>query len=130
MSSAMVSYGQRAILTAGNNFVCDDKIGTVTFSGPGITLEEKAKEFGLLHLCGRTYRAAVAYDVAFGAGKVRSNGKIWNLTDKTINVTCSYYSGNMLVATYKVTVKPLTFNRMLPDGAFAKVRHCDKIICQ
>lgn len=129
LSTTRIS-AQTITLTERKNEILVNKVGTVTFSGSGITLEENAVRFGLRHLHGRTYNAAIFYEVAFSSGKVDSRGKIWNCTDNNITISCSFYSGNTLIATYKVVVKPRTFSRILPDGVpLSKVKHCDRIVC-
>ncbi len=51
-------FSQSITLTANDNHVIVDKVGTVTFLGPGITLEEIAKQENLTRVSGRTYRSA------------------------------------------------------------------------
>ncbi len=123
-------FSQSITLTANDNHVIVDKVGTVTFSGPGITLEEIAKQENLTHVSGRTYRSAIIYDIAFSNGLVSSRGKIFNCTDKEVTVNCTFYKGNSLIVTHKIEVKPRTFSRMLPDGfSMSSIKNCNKIVC-
>lgn len=123
-------FGQSITLTANNAHVIVDKVGTVTFSGPGITLEEVAKRENLKHISGRTYCSAIIYNIAFSNGLVSSRGKIFNCTDKQVSVNCSFYRGNSLIVTHRIVVKPRTFSRMLPDGfSMSSIGNCNKIVC-
>lgn len=123
-------FGQSITLTANKEHVIVDKVGTVTFSGPGITLEEIAKKENLIHVSGRTYRSAIIYDIAFSNGLVDSRGKIFNCTDNEVSVNCSFYNGNSLIVTHKIVVKPRTFSRMLPNGfSLSSIKNCNKIVC-
>lgn len=123
-------FSQSITLTANKNHLRVDKVGTVTFSGPGITLEEIAKQENLTHISGRTYRSAIIYDIAFSNGLVSSRGKIFNCTDKEVCVNCTFYNGNSLIVTHKIVVKPRTFSRMLPDGfSLSSIKNCNKIVC-
>lgn len=128
--SCMNLFSQSITLTANKNHVRVDKVGTVTFSGPGITLEEIAKQENLTHISGRTYRSAIIYDIAFSNGLVSSRGKIFNCTDKEVTVNCTFYNGTSLIVTHKIVVKPRTFSRMLPDGfSMSSIKNCNKIVC-
>lgn len=123
-------FGQSITLTANKDHVRVDKIGTVTFSGSGITLEEIAKRENLTHISGRTYRSAIIYDISFSKGCVSSRGKIFNCTDKEISVNCAFYNGASLITTHKIVVKPRTFSRMLPYGfSLSSINNCNKIVC-
>lgn len=123
-------WSQTVTLTGSNDHVRVDKVGTVTFSGPGITLEEIAKKENLPHISGRTYRASIIYDIAFSKGLVSSRGKIFNCTDSEVNVNCTFYNGNSVIVTHKIVVKPRTFSRMLPDGfPISSIKNCNKIVC-
>lgn len=123
-------FSQSITLTANKNHVRVDKVGTVTFSGPGITLEEIAKKENLTHISGRTYRSAIIYSIAFSNGFVSSRGKIFNCTDKEVSVNCTFYNVNNLIVTHKIVVKPRTFSRMLPDGfSMSSIKDCNKIVC-
>lgn len=128
--SCTKTFGQSITLTVNKNHVRVDKVGTVTFSGPGITLEEIAKQENLTHISGRTYRSAIIYNIAFSNGLVSSRGKIFNCTDKEVTVNCTFYNGNSHIVTHKIVVKPRTFSRMLPDGfSMSSIKNCNKIIC-
>lgn len=117
-------------LTPGENKVIVNEPGTVTFSGPGLTLEEVAKRDGLEHVSDRTYKAAVIYSTAFSRGYLEARGKIYNCTDKEQRVTCSFYSGTELVASYDVVVKPRTFSRMVPEEfPLSELSTVNKIVC-
>ncbi len=123
-------FSQSITLTANKDHVRVDKVGTVTFSGPGITLEEIAKRENLKHISGRTYRSAIIYNIAFSNGLVSSRGKIFNCTDKQVIVNCSFYNGNSPIVTHRIVVKPRTFSRMLPDGfSMSSIGNCNKIVC-
>lgn len=123
-------FSQSITLTANDNHVIVDKVGTVTFSGPDITLGEIAKQENLTHVSGRTYRSAIIYDIAFSNGLVSSRGKIFNCTDNEVSVNCTFYNGNSLIVTHKIVVKPRTFSRMLPDGfSMSSIKNCNKIVC-
>lgn len=123
-------WSQTVTLTASNDHVRVDQVGTVTFSGSGITLEEVAKKENLPHISGRTYRASIIYDIAFSKGLVSSRGKIFNCTDKEVSVKCTFYNGNSVIVTHKSVVKPRTFSRMLPDGfPISSIKNCNKIVC-
>ncbi len=123
-------WSQTVTLTASNDHVRVDKVGTVTFSGPGITLEEIAKKENLPHISGRTYRASIIYDIAFSKGLVSSRGKIFNCTESEVSVNCTFYNKNSCIATHKIIVKPRTFSRMLPDGVpMSSIKNCNKIVC-
>jgi len=129
--SSLCAISQTVTLISGNNHVRIDKIGTVTFSGQGITLEEVAKRENLTHVSGRTYRAAIIYDIAFSKGTICSQGKIFNCTDNSITVICTFYNGNNQIASYSIPVKARTFNRMVPDNvSFSSLQNCNKIICR
>lgn len=121
---------QTVTLTSQNNNVCVTKTGTVTFASSGATLEDIAKKNGLRNISGKTYQAAVIYNSAFSQGYLTARGKIFNCTDNTLNVKCSFYSGSSLIASYNITVKPRTFSRMLPkDVSLSTVSNCNKIVC-
>lgn len=128
--AVLCSYSQTVTLTPGNQHIKVNKMGTVTFSGPGITLEEIAIKEGLTHKGGRTYSAAIIYDAAFSNGRLLKRGKIFNCTDNVLNITCSFYNGSSLIGSYNVVVKPRTFSRMVPDDAsFSTVASSNKIVC-
>lgn len=127
--SAAYGYSQSVVLTAQNDHICVKKLGTVTFSGPGITLEEIAKEEGLKHISGRTYRAAVIYSGWFEDGYYcEGRGKIFNCTDKKIIVTCSFYSGSRLITKNTIEVKPRVFMRIVRPADFPRFTDCDRIV--
>lgn len=127
--TSICSFAQTVVLTPQNDHVCVKKAGTVTFSGPGITLEEIAKEEGLPHVSGRTYRAAVIYDALFERGCFCDpRGKIYNCTDKTISVTCAFYSGYRLIAKNRIEVRPRVFMRITGPDDGPSIECCDKIV--
>ena len=117
-------------LTPEEELVIVNKPGTVTFSGPRLTLEEVAKREGLEHVSDRTYKAAVIYSTAFSRGYLEARGKIYNCTDKEQKATCSFYSDTELVASFDVIVKPRTFSRMVPEEfPFSELSSVNKIVC-
>ncbi len=123
------NYAQDVTLTPDNNHVCVTKSGSVTFQGPGLTLEEIAKEEGLTHKHGRTYQAAVVFSTAFNGGHP-SRGKIFNCTDKVLKYECLFYDGTRLLGSYQQTVKPRTFSRMVPDEIdLSELSTCNRIVC-
>lgn len=125
-----VICAQTVTLTSTNDHVKVHKVGTVTFSGPNASLLEIAQREGLRKLSDYTYSAAIIYDVAFENGRVSSVGKIFNCTDNTIKIKCSYYNGSNIVAQYTIEVKPRTFSRIISDrGALSAVSLCNKIVC-
>lgn len=127
--TSICGFAQSVVLTPQNNHVCVKKAGTVTFSGPGITLEEIAKEEGLSYVSGRTYRAAVIYNALFERGYFCDpRGKIFNCTDKTISVTCAFYSGSRLIAKNRIEVKPRVFMRITGPEDGPSIEYCDKIV--
>lgn len=126
---SICGFAQSVVLTSQNDHVCVKKAGTVTFSGQGITLEEIAQQEGLSHVSGRTYRAAVIYDALFENGYFcNPRGKIFNCTDKTINVTCAFYSGSRLIAKNTIVVKPRVFMRITGPEDGPRIEYCDKIV--
>lgn len=123
-------YSQTVTLTPQNDHVCVKKVGTVTFpSGSGITLEEIAKQEGLQHIGGTTYRAAIIYEAWFDDGYyVDPRGKIFNCTDRTISISCYFYSGSNLINKHIIVVKPRTFMRITGPDNEPKINYCDKIV--
>ena len=113
-------------LTAGNFMVIEPVSGTVTFSGPG-SLAKKAEEFKLKHIEGETYTAAVVCEAAFGERYMKSRGKIFNCTDNTLEVKCSFYNGDELLYEGVVSVKPRTFSRIDQNGS---IENCDRVVCE
>lgn len=117
-------------LTESDSIVTVNKGGTVTFKGPGCTLEEIAKKMRLNHISGTTYEAAVIYEISFRKGVIDSRGKIFNCTDKDITVECTFYNDQQLLGTYNVKVKARTFSRMIPaEVSFTSLKSCNRIEC-
>lgn len=107
-----------------------DYPGTVTFKFENDLHVKNARQEGLRNISGLTFNAAVIYSIGFNKNQVSTNGKIFNYTDKAITAHCNYYSGSRLIASYTITVKPRTFNRMIPDDApMDKIKECDRVVC-
>lgn len=119
---------QTVSLTPSSNHICIPMPGTVTFRGPGLTLEEVAQRENLGKVSDRTYKAAVIFSIAFNPNVTK--GKIYNCTDNQLTFTCSFYDGSKLLTTCNVTVKPRTFNRIVPDNIdWSQLSSCNRIVC-
>lgn len=127
------SFSNTVTLTPQRFHVCVNKTGTVTFTaGYGIvTLEEIAKEEGLQHISGTTYRAAVIYEAVFDKDNgyfLDPKGKIFNCTDRKIRISCNFYSGANLIVSNIIEVNPRTFMRITGPGTGTQIKFCDKIV--
>lgn len=119
---------QTVSLTQRNNHICASMPGTVTFRGPGLTLEKIAQQENLEKVGDRTYKAAVIFSAAFNPNI--SNGKIYNCTNNQLTFKCSFYDGSRLLTTCNVTVKPRTFNRIVPDNVNrSQLTSCNRVVC-
>ena len=125
--SPIIASAQTAVLTQDNNEVLLRMPGTVTFKSGSSAHIDLVQKIGLKHISGQTYSAAILCETSF-YHKV-SRGKVFNYTDNSITIECSFYYRNSCVARYVRKVNPRTFIRMVPDDEHTP-EACDKIICR
>ena len=122
----------QAQLDQDNTTIKIDRPGTVDLAGPSKAHIQYAHKAGMEQVGETTFRAAIILTAAFSKGDLASRGKVFNMTNDPLTVTCSFLndSGDEL-AQYTIDVKPHTFSRMIPDDAHFKYSDkCTRIVCK